>query len=430
MLSKTQYFAQPNIVALSPSKKSSLWKRYQARHSRKTPDNHAAARQQNVQRIPAANAKSSTMSFPSNHRRFKHRELVDEVRSEGDEFSVVRQLRINPGDPTTFPWFSGIARNYEFWKMHSLRVEFETAVGTTTAGNIYMAPEYDVSDVPPATALEISAQDGAVIGSLYSGLHVDMKPNLAHANAAFKFVRQSNGYIADATEFDGGFIYVAISGYTGMAGRLYVSYEFELKGPGNASSTSGPVIAPRAFTAITTTQSTPMLSANGTNGQLAELSLVGSDTNFARLVNNTSGELYAPNKLVEVQPGRYNLTWNSESNITNSEASTRTFTYLTGIAANTLQSIGQFNNNPTQFWEMALDQVKQVLATSSNRFFELITCPVTFNTVMYLSPLIFWRSNLNPAANGNYVIDDIITTEFGTLIGNPYLGSSFSIVPR
>ncbi len=77
--------------------------------------------------------------------RIKHRELISSViNSDGS----LRTYRVNPVDSETFPYLSGIANQYDEYKIHSLRFGIISSAGTTEGGRWYIAWDPDSTELP------------------------------------------------------------------------------------------------------------------------------------------------------------------------------------------------------------------------------------------------------------------------------------------
>jgi len=81
--------------------------------------------------------------------RVRHREFIRTIKMDSGAFSV-SPFRLQPGDATTFPWLSPIARNFQQYKFLGCVLEFVSTSGiynsvTPALGQVIMATNYNVS---------------------------------------------------------------------------------------------------------------------------------------------------------------------------------------------------------------------------------------------------------------------------------------------
>jgi hypothetical protein len=130
------------------------------------PPNRKTSRPKRSRRSKAKSSSGRIQAFPSGMGRnggLKHKPTIitdDENlgiinSSGGTAFSILGQYAINPGQASTFPWLSSIAKNYE--KYEFLMLEFyivPQVSGFATAGQtgeVVLSVDYDASDAAPAT---------------------------------------------------------------------------------------------------------------------------------------------------------------------------------------------------------------------------------------------------------------------------------------
>lgn len=102
--------------------------------------------------------------------RITEREYLGDVFSgplvnASSRFNLVN-YKLNPTDAFTFPWLSKIARNFDQWEAMGIVFEFVSTSseynGTSQAlGTVIMATEYDPSDAPFSTKVEMENTDYA-----------------------------------------------------------------------------------------------------------------------------------------------------------------------------------------------------------------------------------------------------------------------------
>jgi hypothetical protein len=157
---------------------------------------------------------------------------------------VVQTLPLNPGLPTAFPWLSQIASNYEEYSLVQCIYTFKStiaqvAVNNGQQGQILMATQYKVTDVPFADKesmmMYAHSSSSMLSQSTYHGVECD--PAKLTNTTGTKFIRVGElGVGIDKKEYDHGILNIAISNpptnYLGQsAGELWVSYTVVLRKP-------------------------------------------------------------------------------------------------------------------------------------------------------------------------------------------------------
>jgi len=111
----------------------------------------------------------NSLDLKDGHIRVKHREFLGDVITQ-TSFSPIG-FRLNPTEPTVFPWLSSMASNFQQWIPHGIVFEFIStsgdSVGTpnTALGTISMATVFDADNVAPfTTKVELLNTVNAVSG--------------------------------------------------------------------------------------------------------------------------------------------------------------------------------------------------------------------------------------------------------------------------
>lgn len=80
----------------------------------------------------------------------RHKEFIGDVATLSAAFALAYSLKINPGLSNTFPWLSGIAKNFTQYKIEGLMFSYVSTSGslstTQALGEIIMACNYNVLD--------------------------------------------------------------------------------------------------------------------------------------------------------------------------------------------------------------------------------------------------------------------------------------------
>lgn len=171
-----------------------------------------------------------------------HDEYIGDIVSSGALFQL-EKYDINPGQTKCFPWLSGIAGNFEQYRIRQLMFHYRSTtsdIGSSTngqVGTIVMAPVYNNKVEDFVDKMSMLAQDNSISSkcteSMSCGIECDDKKL---AGDQFKFVRKTIALDNDYEEYDHGKFYIAVSnapaGFTGKAiGELWVSYSIELHKP-------------------------------------------------------------------------------------------------------------------------------------------------------------------------------------------------------
>jgi len=75
----------------------------------------------------------------------------------------------NPGNPTTFPWLSAIAKTYQKYRYLYLRALYTTTTSTSSTGTVAIQFKYDNFDSDPGSLQSIMAGDSASCGPVWYG---------------------------------------------------------------------------------------------------------------------------------------------------------------------------------------------------------------------------------------------------------------------
>lgn len=154
---------------------------------------------------------------------------------------------LNPGDPTTFPWLSTIAQNFEEYEFKGILFEYKTlsvdaiASSTVNVGAVIMATDYNVSHPPFVSKNAMENYEFAVSAKpSVSMLHM-VETKRSQTPVSTLYVRGENVPNGqDARLYDLGLFQIATQGLPAAAssiGELWVTYEVEFFKPSIPSST-------------------------------------------------------------------------------------------------------------------------------------------------------------------------------------------------
>jgi len=171
--------------------------------------------------------------------RIVHRELIATI-SHSVNFAV-NSFELNPGISTTFPWLAPMAAQWEQYRFTKLCFHYVTRTATTTVGSVLLAPDYDASDLPPSSEINMASYQDCVED-------VPWKNLTCHLNAASMHVIQQRKYLrtgaiptgTDVKLYDVGNFHVGTTGgaSTDAIGKLYVEYDVEFYIPQKTGGTA------------------------------------------------------------------------------------------------------------------------------------------------------------------------------------------------
>lgn len=141
-------------------------------------------------------------------------------------------LRVNPGDPTSFPWLSRIAQNYEKYVFKKLCFYLKTVTSTVTTGSVIMAFDYDASDAAPISKAAMLQYSGAVRSAPWANCKV-VEDRKSVQGVSHYVSAAAGANDAEKRQQDEGVLYVATQGQASdaLVSELWVEYEVELLTP-------------------------------------------------------------------------------------------------------------------------------------------------------------------------------------------------------
>jgi hypothetical protein len=178
---------------------------------------------------------------PNNRRRqiVAEDEYIGEVSvANQPNFNVAFSLPINPGQASTFPWLSSVAKNYEKYRFLKLEFYYKPEVTQYTTGvntgKVIVMCDYDASDPAPNSKQNMEDTEPHCDGMPYQTLSLRLSTYELHQNSVAKFVRPGGvpgG--SDIKTYDAGTLFVATQAQTANAtlGELRVRYVVELSVP-------------------------------------------------------------------------------------------------------------------------------------------------------------------------------------------------------
>lgn len=210
------------------------------RNAMKTGKPSSNGKSQAVQSVAASYYKPSNYKRPNIKSvgsgdariRISHAEYIGPVA--GSVAYAVTAYSINPGLLSSFPWLATLAGNYESYRFIKLKYCFRTLVGSSTAGTIAMAIDYDAADAAPASLMQLYQYNGSRDSQVWAAETCLIADGPDMHKLPQNYVRQ--GILAanqDIKTYDIGTFYIATQDMAGASaiGRLWVEYELELITP-------------------------------------------------------------------------------------------------------------------------------------------------------------------------------------------------------
>lgn len=180
----------------------------------------------------------------------RHKEYLGEILGSGT-FEVQRALEINPGNPETFPWLSGVAARFQEYRIKGLVFHYipssGSAVASTNAalGTVMIQTSYRSNDNAPTSKVELlneyCSSEAVPSEAFCHPIECDPKENPFNV----QYIRTGGIPQGDSKLlYDLGVTHIATSGQQvngKVLGDLWITYEIELKKPVVASNVTSSV---------------------------------------------------------------------------------------------------------------------------------------------------------------------------------------------
>lgn len=170
----------------------------------------------------------------------RHREYLTPIKGS-TAFRVGRFFPLQPGDPNTFPWLSGLASKYQQYKIRGMVFHYVPTSGYAVSGTnpalgtVMMQTTYRAGDTSPGSKVEMMneywASEASPADTFCHPIECSPKENPFNVH----YVR--NAPVADQTVlplYDIGKTFVATQGMQAddqIVGDLWVTYEIEFSKP-------------------------------------------------------------------------------------------------------------------------------------------------------------------------------------------------------
>jgi len=141
------------------------------------------------------------------------------------------QLKLNPGDTTTFPYLSEIAAAYDEYRFTALRAEFVTRTSTAQIGRVVISPDYNPKDPQPSTLRAAENMKDSADGAVWQNPVSVLNVSRMHPNGRKKYIR--HGPLVtniDIEDYDVGTVscLTDFNSSNTPLGELYLEYTVEL----------------------------------------------------------------------------------------------------------------------------------------------------------------------------------------------------------
>jgi len=182
---------------------------------------------------------------------YSHQEYLGDVT--GSQDWELTQFHVNPGLPEVFPWLSGVASNFQKYRIDGLvfylRSTSSVAISNTTdlgLGTVMGGFQTNVYDKAPGSKLEFLSLSGARSGKP-SEDHIFPMECDRSKNVFGNLLVRTTGAQDDLAKYDHAVFNLATVGFPGAyyLGELWVSYKLTLMAPKVESASN--VFATRTF---------------------------------------------------------------------------------------------------------------------------------------------------------------------------------------
>jgi hypothetical protein len=180
----------------------------------------------------------------------QHREYVRDIfAGESGTFSTTT-IPVNPGLPTSFPYLSGIANNFEEYKVNGLVYEVVSTTSpfnsVASMGSIIAAMQYNAANPPFTNKAQMENSDFAISARIDKSIMYGIECKDLSTNTLYIRNRDISNDVP-LTSTDVGAMQIAIQSGTGIAantviGELWVSYDIHLMRPHITTSSQGGAI--------------------------------------------------------------------------------------------------------------------------------------------------------------------------------------------
>jgi len=169
--------------------------------------------------------------------KYTHQEFLGDVTGSADW--ELTQFHVNPGLPESFPWLSGLAGNFQKYRIDGLvfylRSTSSVAIASSSdlgLGTVLGGYQYNVYDKAPSSKVDFLALSGALSGKP-SEDHIYPMECDRSKNVFGNLLVRTVGVADDLQKYDHAIFNLATVGFPGeyYLGELWVSYNITLMAP-------------------------------------------------------------------------------------------------------------------------------------------------------------------------------------------------------
>lgn len=229
--------------------------------------------------------------------RIIHREQIGSVTGSV-LFTVANTFPLNPGLSASFPWLASQAQGWERYRFNRLRFCYYTRTGSNIPGSVILAPDYDATDVQPASEQIASSYKDTEEDAPWKDIECELTPSAMNSLGPDKFIRSgaitANQNIAN---FDSGNLFLCTVDGTAVSwGKLWVEYDVTLRTPQLIPSGGGALAAQFVTSTNPTTASmlaNPVIVNNSANivsivGEVLTFNIAGQFIVSYQVITGTS----------------------------------------------------------------------------------------------------------------------------------------------
>lgn len=285
--------------------------------------------------------------------RIKETERIGTVTGS-TAFSVVGNFPLNPGLPSSFPWLSATASQYEKYRVHKVTYRYKNLKGTASDGNILMAFDFDSLDAPPTSAIQMTQYTRCTDGSPWRIFEMSIVPTGAEL-----YTRSGIPAGADLKTYDLGRLFVAAEGCADNTAHGYLEVEYDIELMKKQSPASG---------GISTNRQVTFLSGSGSFIQNAAVGWGAAPT----VVANPLGVTFTLAGVYTLPAGSYII---SIQTMVDASAGTLTFWQngvTTGISTNELANQAITFSSLLVFPVSGTFEVRSTSTVLANQFVQLM----------------------------------------------------------
>lgn len=170
-----------------------------------------------------------------------------------------------------FPWLSGVAPNFEKYRIRKLVFHYETSQSTFVPGMVMFAPEFNISDSLPTSKAEILEYAFATRAPVWKNFSMEIPSNVV-MNYKEYYIRVNELSVQnDKKLYDPMYLIYAtdaVSTDISYAGELWVEYEIELLYPQRISYDTLMFNSYKTMSFSNVTNSDPFTNSIGSYGGL------------------------------------------------------------------------------------------------------------------------------------------------------------------